>query len=195
MSDLGVEHTANSECINVISDKDILIYAAHNCDSTIDNNDTQTVHVDRKITVNGKHDETIKGDTTIKITAGKLDHDVVAGTAKYHVTGAVTELFDDKQETTVNSDILVTSKTTKICLTAATEIVLEVGSSKLTMKADGSIKLEGINISIIGTTSVTVKGGIVHSEADSEHQTKGAIVLSEGSATNTVKGGMVMLNP
>jgi hypothetical protein len=36
---------------------------------------------------------------------------------------------------------------------------------------------------------------MVHSEADSQHQTKGAIVLSEGSATNTIKGGMVMLNP
>ena len=41
---------------------------------------------------------------------------------------------------------------------------------------------------------MTTKGEVVHSEAESEHQTTGAIVISDGKATNTVKGGMVMLN-
>ena len=60
---------------------------------------------------------------------------------------------------------------------------------------DGNITISAKNISIIGSAAVTIKGGIVHSEAEHEHQTKGDIVLSEGKATNTVRGGMVMLNP
>lgn len=195
MSDLGVEHTANSECINVISDKDILIYAAHNCDSTIDNNDTQTVHVDRKITVNGKHDETIKGDTTIKVTEGKLDHDVVAGTAKYHVKGEVTEIFENKQTTTVKNEIAITSETQHIYIHGCTNIQLHVGASKLWMASDGSILLEGKHIQIIGSDKVEIHGKEVVSSADANHEISGANVKSTGKSTNTVQGAMVLLNP
>ena len=62
------------------------------------------------------------------------------------------------------------------------------------MDSGGQIEIKGVNVAIKGTAIVTIKGGIVHSEAGVQHQTKGAIVLSEGAATNTVKGGMVMLN-
>jgi type VI secretion system secreted protein VgrG len=186
-NEMSMDDTAGKEKIT--------IHAQYDMGTTVEHDDTQTVHNDRTITVDGKHTETIKKDTTIKITEGKLDHDVVAGTAKYHVQGDVTENYSANQKTTVNNDIIITSTTTKIHGTAATEIKLEVGSSKLLMKSNGDISLEGVNVSIKGSSSVTVKGGIVHSEADSEHQIKGAIVLSEGSATNTIKGGMVMLNP
>src|ERR1039458_8860153 len=76
--------------INIESLKDIHVTAAN--DETID------ITNDRTITVDGKHTETIKGDTTIKITDGKLDHDVVAGTSKHHVKGAVTEFYEDRSE-------------------------------------------------------------------------------------------------
>jgi len=65
----------------------------------------------------------------------------------------------------------------------------------LLMKADGSIKLDGVNIAINGSEAVKTHGGIVSSEADTAHNIKGINTMSEGSATNTVKGGMVMLNP
>ena len=173
----------------------IAIHGQYDMNTTVEHDHTDTVHNNRVITIDGTHTETIKKDTTIKITEGKLDHDVVAGTAKYHVQGAVMEDFDDKQETVVNKDIIIVSESTKIHVTAATEIQLQVGASTLLMESNGNISLKGVNVTIDGSTSVTVQGGIVHSEAKSEHQTKGAIVLSEGSATNTVKGGMVMLNP
>ena len=48
-------------------------------------------------------------------------NDVVAGTATYHVKGAVKETFEDTQTTTVTKDIVITSSSTKIHITAATE--------------------------------------------------------------------------
>jgi type VI secretion system secreted protein VgrG len=81
-----------------------------------------------------------------------------------------------------------------IHITAATEIKLEVGASKLLMKSDGSIQLKGVDIAIDGV-SVNIHGGSVTSKADKDHNIEGNIVLSSGTATNTVKGGMVMLNP
>ena len=66
-----------------------------------------TVEHDQTNTVNNDFTETIKKNATISITEGKLSHDVVAGTAKYHVQGALTENYDDTQTTTVKNDITI----------------------------------------------------------------------------------------
>lgn len=180
------------------------IHAQYDMVTKVEHDDTQTVVNDRTVTVDGKHTETIKKDTTIKVTEGNLSHDVVAGTSTHHVKGAVSESYEATQATTVKGDITIISQTGGIAIAAdaqhiyikgTTSIQLRVGASMIWMDAGGQIGIEGVNVSIKGSTSVTIKGGTVHSEADSQHQTKGAIVLSEGSATNTVKGGMVMLNP
>lgn len=163
-----------------------------------------TVEHDQTNTVNNTFTETIKSDATIKVTEGKYSHDVVANTANYHVMGALTEKYDATQTTTVKSAIAISSTggpisissdSQHVYINAATSIQLHVGASMIWMDSGGQIKIQGVNVAIEGSASVTIKGGIVHSEAVSEHQTKGAIVLSEGAATNTVKGGMVMLNP
>ncbi len=186
MSDMQIEHTEDGECINLHSDKNISIMANNNEDITITKN--------RTIGVFGTHFESIKLDTTIKITDGNLDHDVVAGTATYHVKGAVKETYEDEQNTTVTSDIIIISKA-KIHITAADEILLEVGASKLLMKKDGSIELSGKTIAVNGSEKVGIAGASIASVAGNDHSISGAIVVSEGKTTNTVKGGMVMLNP
>jgi len=173
----------------------IRVHGQYDMDTTIEHDDRQHIKNDRTITVDGKHTETIDKDTTITIKTGKLSHDVAANTATYHVKGAVAENFDATQTTTVAKDIKITSNESYIYITAATEIKLEVGASKLLMKKDGSIEISGKNIGITGTEDVKIKGASVTSEATADHNTKGNIVLSEGVASNTVKGGMVMLNP
>src|SRR6516225_6033565 len=148
----------------------ITIHAQYDMGTTVEHDDSQTVHNNRTIGVDGTHTETIKKDTTITVTEGK-------------------------EVNTVNQQIEVTSQTAHIHLTASTQIKLEVGASKLLMKSDGSIELSGVNIAIDGSQKVRIHSMEITSEADVQHQTKGAIVVSEGTATNTVKGGMVMLNP
>ncbi len=171
----------------------ITVHAQYDMSSTVEHDDTQTIHNNRTITVDGTHTETVTGAVTESYKNNQTTS--VDGTNTETVKGAMTETYKANQATTVTNDIVITSQTSSIHVTAATEIQLLVGASKLLMKAGGDIELSGVNISINGSATVTVKGGIVHSEADSENQTKGAIVISDGSATNTVKGGMVMLNP
>jgi len=175
------------------SNEMITVHAQYDMSATVEHDDTQTVHNNRTITVDGTHSETVTGAVTESYKNNQTTS--VDGTNTETVKGAVTETYKANQATTVANDIVITSQTSSIQVTAATEIQLLVGASKLVMKSSGEIQLNGVNISINGTALVTVKGGIVHSEADAEHQTKGAIVISDGSATNTVKGGMVMLNP
>jgi type VI secretion system secreted protein VgrG len=159
----------------------VTIHAQYDMNTTIEHDETHTVKTgNRTITVEtGTHTETIKGDTTITIQTGNHKLAVQSGTQDTGVKGAIT----------------ITSQTANINLDAATSIKLHTGASTIELKSDGTIKIEGVDITIKGSASVTTKGAVVHSEADAEHQIKGAIVLSEGSATNTVKGGMVMLNP
>jgi type VI secretion system secreted protein VgrG len=175
----------------------VTIHAQYDMDTTVEHDDTQhIVSGNRKIDIDtGTHTETIKGNTSLTVVSGNHSVDVQTGTHTHHVKSDVIENYDATQKTTVKNAIEVKSTSLSILLDAATEITLHTGASKLTMHSSGDISLEGVNITINGSSMVTVKSNIVHSEATAEHQTKGAIVMSEGSATNTVKGGMVMLNP
>ncbi|MDJ0943329.1 MAG: type VI secretion system tip protein TssI/VgrG [Kiloniellales bacterium] len=170
-------------------------HAQFDKDSTVENDDRQTVNNNRTINVNGTHTETVVGDTSVTVSEGNYSRTVSTGTATIAVTGAVQETFSDTQTTDVTGLIAITSAEAHIHVTAATEIKLEVGSSKLLMKADGSIELSGVSLAINGSTSVSIAGASITSEATSDHNTKGGIVVSEGTTSNTVKGGMVMLNP
>ena len=188
MSDMQIEHTLEGECINLHSDRDISVIA--------NNNEDITIVKDRTISVlEGKHTEKIHGDTKITIESGKYEHDVAANTAKYHVQGALTEVYNDKQETTVTKEIVITSATAHIYIHGCTSIQLHVGDSQLWMASDGSILLKGKHVQIVGSQKVEIMGGEVVSHADGNHEISGANVKSHASSTNTVEGSAVMLNP
>jgi type VI secretion system secreted protein VgrG len=146
----------------------ITIHAQYDMGTTVEHDDTQTVHNNRMITVDGTHTE--------------------------HVKGAVTEDYDTSQKTTVANDIIITSKATKIHITAATEIQLHVGASKLLMDQSGKIELSGTVLAITGKASVATSGGQITSKADERHMTSGSMIISEAKGANVVKGGTVLLN-
>ena len=136
--------------------------------------------------MDGKHTETIKKDTTITVTEGNLTEAVKAGA----------------QSTTVKNDIDITSEAAAIYLTAKTEMKLSVGSSTIFMKADGTINITGVNISVEGNmiavdgdTKVGIHSMTVENKGDQMVSIEAPQVMSDGKATNIVKGGMVMLNP
>ena len=172
-NEMSMDDTAGKEKVFTHAQYDMTTVVEHDDSHTV-NNGNKTITVKT-----GTHTETIKGNTKVTVQTGTHELRVDANSSKH----------------TAKNDITIASDTAHIYVQANTNIQLHVGASTLWMGSNGDISLNGVNISINGSASVTIHGGIVHSEADSEHQTKGAIVLSEGSGTNTVKGGMVMLNP
>lgn len=79
--------------------------------------------------------------------------------------------------TTVKGDINITSKTGHVHVTAETDIILTVGSSKLEMYKSGVIKLTGTEITIEGSTFVTAKPKLINLEGTSKvHVTGGGAV-------------------
>ncbi len=200
-NELAMDDTADSELIRIHAQKDM--------QTTVENDDTQSVNHDRTIAVAGTHTETIKGDTAITISEGNLTHEVSAGTADYKVkgalsetyadtqttkvTGAVAETYEASQTTKANEKISITSSGDEIALTAATKIVLKAGASSISLAADGTIELTGVNIKISGdaeaklasgansvtcnTAEVNISGMMINSSADTEHKIAGLMVM------------------
>jgi type VI secretion system secreted protein VgrG len=165
-----------------------------------------TIHAQYDMNTTVLHDstETIKNNAKIEITEGTYNHDVKTGTATYHVQSALTENYDATQTTTVKGNLAISSSTGSISVVSnaqhvfiqsATSIQLQVGASIIWMDVGGQIRIQGTNIAIHGSESVSISGAAIRSAADREHETKGNIVTSDGQTSNTVKGGMLMLNP
>jgi type VI secretion system secreted protein VgrG len=172
-NEIVMEGKSGSEDIRVNATKDTNVVVTHDYNETVKTGN-RTISIS-----SGTHTETIKGDTNITVTTGALTVNIAANTATYISKNTTTMA-------STSADVQVLAKT---------QISLDVGSSHLLMKEDGTISLNAKNIIIHGSESVSISGNAIRSIADQEHETKGAITVSEGQTTNTVKGGMVMLNP
>lgn len=116
----------------------VRIHAQKDMDTTVRNNDTQHVMVDRAIKVDGKHDETVKKDMSTTVSEGNQTNRVETGF----------------QENIVKGSIKIESTASEIKIIAKTKITLEVGASRLTMDQDGNIELQGSNLQIYGTATI-----------------------------------------
>jgi type VI secretion system secreted protein VgrG len=172
-NEIMMEGKGGVEDIRVNATKDTNVTIAHDYNETVKTGN-RTIAVQ-----SGTHTETIKGNTKITVTTGSYSHTVAANKADRVSQGSSTLI----------------SNTQHVFIQAATNIQLHVGASMIWMDSEGQISLQGKNIIIKGSESVSIAGGAIRSIADQEHETKGAITVSEGVTTNTVKGGMVMLNP
>lgn len=116
----------------------IRIHAQKDMDTTVRNNDTQHVMVDRTIKVDAKHTETVKKDMSTTVSEGNQTNRVETGF----------------QENIVKGSIKIESTASEIKIIAKTKITLEVGASRLTMDKDGNIELQGSNLQIYGTATI-----------------------------------------
>ncbi len=212
-NEFSLDDTPGKEKINVHGQYDMV--------TTIEHDDTQHIKNNRTITVDGTHTETIKKATTITITEGPFKHDVAASSADYHVQAKLTEKYDNDQETTVAGNITlrstggtireeaqageffvfaankveVKSDGSAVHVLAATEIKLETGASTLLMKADGTIELSGVKITVTGSSNVTAGvGGQTVVLDTSKVAISGAQIASSAMGKNEMTGAMIKLN-
>ena len=198
------------------------VHAQYDMDTTVEHNDTQTVVTgDRTINIKaGKHTETIKGDTAITVqtgnhslavqtgthtetikgntavtvVSGSYTLNVAANTHTHHVKGDVGEFYDATQQTIVNGDVLIKSKTARIMIDASTEVYLHCGSSVVSMTKD-SIKMSSTSIEITGGS--TVKMGVGNQNVTCNTQkvaTSGAAINSSAVGMHEITGALVKIN-
>jgi|SRR5215469_580757 len=173
----------------------ITVHAQKDMGTTVEHDDTQTIHNNRTIKVDGTHTEVITKDTNITIEKGPYKLDVQNNTYTHHVKQDVSEWYDANQQTVVANNILIQSKTAKITVDAAEEIFLHCGQSMMSMKKDGSIILSGQNIQILG--GQTVKTGVGNQNVVCDVQkvaTSGAAINSNAVGMHTITGAVVKIN-
>lgn len=154
----------------------VRIHAQKDMDTTVRNNDTQHVLVDRTIHVDGKRTQTVKGDMTTTVTEGNQANTVTAGDQSNTVTAGdqTNTVAAGSQTNTVNKKIEITSETSEIIVRAKTQLTLVVGggASRITLKDDGTIEIVGDNIIIKGREKI----------------------VSNATAENIINGSQVLLN-
>ena len=205
--------TKGKEVVTVNSQYDMNYHVGHDEVQAVDNN--------RKITVTGTHTETVKGDTSVTISDGFYTHIVVAKDAKYFVQGLVAETYNNDHQTTVAANVImkttggtirqsalagefftfasgyveVTSGTNAVAIHAATEISLNVGSSSIVMKADGTITISGVSVTISGSTDAKIGTSSQNlMTTASKVSVSGAEINATAAGVHTVAGAVVKIN-
>jgi len=179
----------------------ITIHAQYNMDTTVLNDQTNTV--------NGKMTEEITKDTKITIVTGNLEHKVNTGTASYYVKGATTQQFDNIWESKVTGKVSIKSNA-DIDIDSDTKITLVTGSSKLVMLANGEIALTGTKITVAGNDDVGIASARINIAGSCEAKlatgsqniitdTKqtligGATIISKAQGVHEVVGAPVKIN-
>jgi type VI secretion system secreted protein VgrG len=203
-NEILMEGKSGVQDIRVTAVKDMNVIVEHDYNETVKT-------ANRTIAIqSGTHTETIKGDTTIRVTAGKLVHRVEANTADYFVAKDVTEIFGDQQSTTVANAISITSQKATISLQAAEAIQFTTGKSQMTLFKNGTISIVGEDISIVGNQTVKVGGKTITIQGGDATKigvgnqntaydkakvtTSGAGIASNAVGDHTVTGAVVKIN-
>ncbi|MCS0614690.1 type VI secretion system tip protein VgrG [Massilia kyonggiensis] len=151
--EMVIHDSKGKELINIHSQKD-MITTVQNTQATVVNGPHQTNTVSTGYQTNtvkqyivttaqtGHIHDTAK--TNIELTA---QDDYIHATAKTNI-----ELVAQNAHLhqTAKQNIELTSQTEHIHLKANTDITLEVGSSKIVLQADGTILIQGVNVSVMG---------------------------------------------
>jgi type VI secretion system secreted protein VgrG len=114
------------------------------------------LHAERNLSQSVEHDETIQvfHNRTLTVGGGKDNSDPTKD-------GTLTETIEGNVYFGVQKgDYTHEVQKGQTSIKAKTQIKLEVGSSSLLMKADGTIELKGVKITIEGSTIDSVAGGV-----------------------------------
>jgi len=178
-------------------EEQVYFRAEKNFDRVVENNDTLKVGFEKK----DKGDQTIdiynnrtatleKGNDKLEIKEGNRQTLVDKGNQTLDIKeGARTTNIKKDDTLTISEGNQVTTisqgnMTIKIdagkgSIEAAQELLFKVGPASITLKADGSIAIKGVNIDINGSGQV---------------QGKGATVKIEGMGATDINGGVITIN-
>jgi type VI secretion system secreted protein VgrG len=129
---------------------------------TVHGNRTETVDKDETITISGNRTETVDKDETITISGKRTE--TVSKDAALAVNGNRVETIDKDLTVSVNGartasvskdDSLKVDKT--ISIDGGDSIELVSGSAKLILKKDGTITIEGKDITVKGSGNINLK--------------------------------------
>ncbi|MGU7843718.1 type VI secretion system tip protein TssI/VgrG [Burkholderia sp. AW33-5] len=162
---------------------------------TVGKKETVTIASDREATIGGSHTETVTHGKTETIGEAKTlsvgqmyqttSHDMKTLVASAHTEeiGTRTSTIAQAHTHTVGGEHTVnvganhtTNVQHQVTVNAGDQLSLVCGNSSIVMKRDGTITIQGVNVTSTGTNSHIVNGKTVTSSATAEHTVEGAVL-------------------
>ncbi len=162
---------------------------------TVGKKETVTIASDREATIGGSHTESVTHAKTETIGEGKTlnvgqmyqttskDMKTLVASAHTEEIGTRTSTITNAHTHTVGGEHTVnvganhtTNVQHQVLVNAGDQLSLVCGMSSIVMKSDGTIAIQGINVTSTGTESHSVNGKTVTSSATAEHTVEGAVL-------------------
>ena len=162
---------------------------------TVGKSETVTIMANRDAAIGGTHTETVAKGKTETIGEGKTlnvaqlyqttSQDMKTFVASSHTEeiGARTSTIANAHALTVGGEHTVsvganhtTSVQHQMLVNAGDKLALVCGKSSIMMQSDGTIMIQGVNVTSIGTEKHSVNGKTVTSSATGEHTVEGTIL-------------------
>ncbi|WP_193100527.1 type VI secretion system tip protein TssI/VgrG [Burkholderia sp. Z1] len=162
---------------------------------TVGKKETVTIASDRTATIGGSHTESVTHGKTETIGEGKTlnvgqmyqttsqDMKTLVASAHTEEIGTRTSTIANAHTHTVGGEHTVnvganhtTNVQHQVTVNAGDQLSLVCGNSSIVMKSDGTIAIQGVNVTSTGTNSHSVNGKTVTSSATAEHTVEGAIL-------------------
>lgn len=166
--------------------------------TTIGGDDSRTISGNQAIAVTGTRTDTVEGHVTLTFSKG-LD-EFISKNVNSHITGTLNETTDGAKSTSVgaghqmvvtrggqlidvtgNQTLLASADTTLqsggvMTASAATSLSLVCGAASITLNQDGTITLQGVNISSVASGKHSISGTSVSASASGDHIVEGAVL-------------------
>ncbi|RQR30922.1 type VI secretion system tip protein VgrG [Burkholderia sp. Bp9143] len=162
---------------------------------TVGKKETVTIASDREATIGGSHTESVTHGKTETIGEGKTlnvgqmyqttsqDMKTLVASAHTEEIGTRTSTIAKAHTHTVGGEHTVnvganhtTNVQHQVTVNAGDQLSLVCGNSSIVMKSDGTITIQGVNVTSTGTNSHSVNGKTVTSSATAEHTVEGAVL-------------------
>jgi type VI secretion system secreted protein VgrG len=154
------ERVDNDETLSIGGNRTETVTGNENI--TIDGSRTEQVAGDETITISGGRTESVAQDESITISGGRTES--VGGDERITIRGGRTESVSNNESITIsgqrsvniaNDDSLTVGK--KLTINAGDEITLTTGQASISMKKDGTIRIQGRDITVQGSGAINVR--------------------------------------
>jgi type VI secretion system secreted protein VgrG len=168
----------------------LLFHAEKDLITEVEND--QSISVGHDETVEIKHDRNSKIQNNETCRVDKDHATSIGNDEKRDVAKNRTATVGDDEKLTVGGN-QATDVSRKYTLTAGEEIVLQVGASKLVMKADGTVQLNGVDIKIEGSVSLKQTAGVKMELSTVQYKLGGSVVQIQGTLLDLQASGIATL--
>ena len=191
-NELRFEDKKGSEQVYIQAEKDLDTNVKNNESLTVGSNRTKSVGNDETTTIGRNRTETVGNNESITIgkdrteTVGSNESVTIGKDQSIKIGGNLSE--------SVSKDATLDVGKT-LTIQAGNEMVLQCGAASIVLKKDGTIAIQGMNIDIKGSGSITLKGAMSTTSLDPKGVSlAGLMIQSEAQVLHSIKGLMTQIN-